>query len=50
MGLLFFGSFHFLYIDLNLSINLVGKTKDKLKILELIPKLRDGIDPPVFGD
>jgi hypothetical protein len=50
MGLLFFGPFHFLHVDLNFSINLVGKTKDILKILEFVPKLRDGIDPPVFGD
>ena len=38
MGLLFFGSFHFLHVNLNFSINLVGETIDILKILELIPK------------
>ena len=46
MGLLFFGPFHFLHVDLNFSISLVGKIKDILKILEFVPKLRDGIDPP----
>jgi hypothetical protein len=33
MGLLFFGPFPFLHLDLDLSINLVGETNDILKIL-----------------